>query len=247
MTERLQKIISSAGLMSRRAAEDIIAAGRVTLNGVPARLGDRADAEIDRILVDGKALPSTGEKIYIMLNKPRGYVTTMKDEQGRRDVTALLAGLPARVYPVGRLDMYSEGLLIMTNDGDFANTLMHPSHNFKKTYHTWVKGADIPKSLALLRGPMEIDGYRIKPAEAELLELLPDGARLAISISEGRNRQVRKMCAKAGLRVTRLLRVSEGPLELGGLKTGLWRKLSPEEIERIKPKAENGKDERHGN
>lgn len=247
MTERLQKIISSAGIMSRRAAEDFIAAGRVTLNGVPARLGDRADAEIDRILVDGKALPSTGEKIYIMLNKPRGYVTTMKDEQGRKNVTALLKGLSARVYPVGRLDMYSEGLLIMTNDGDFANILMHPSHNFKKTYHTWVKGADIQKSLALLRSPMEIDGYWIKPAEAELLELLPDGARLAISISEGRNRQVRRMCAKAGLRVTRLLRVSEGPLELGGLKTGLWRKLSPEEVEMIKPKAENGKDERHGN
>ena len=132
MTERLQKIISSAGIMSRRAAEGFIAAGRVTLNGVPARLGDRADAEIDRILVDGKALPSTGEKIYIMLNKPRGYVTTMKDEQGRKNVTALLEGLPARVYPVGRLDMYSEGLLIMTNDGDFANILMHPSHNFKK-------------------------------------------------------------------------------------------------------------------
>ena len=143
MKERLQKIISASGLMSRRAAEELIAAGKVSVNGVTASLGDKAEAETDKILVDGKGLPSAGEKIYIMLNKPRGYVTTLSDEKGRRDVSQLVKELGTRLYPVGRLDMYSEGLLIMTNDGNFANRLMHPSHEIDKTYRTWVTGADI--------------------------------------------------------------------------------------------------------
>lgn len=233
MNERLQKVIASAGLMSRRAAEECIIAGRVSVNGETARLGCRADAEKDRILIDGAPLPHPGERVYIMLNKPRGYVTTMSDEKGRRDVTELVRGVGARVYPVGRLDMYSEGLLIMTNDGKFANTLMHPSHNAAKTYHTWVRGERAEEKLALLRQPMRIDGHTTRGAEVELLSTCRDGALLSITIREGRNRQVRKMCAQAGLKVTRLCRVSEGGLELGGLESGKWRRLSPKEIELV--------------
>ena len=231
MTERLQKIISSSGLMSRRAAEELIAAGKVTVNGVTASTGDKADAEKDCILVDGKALPPAGEKIYIML---KGYVTTLSDEKGRRNVSELVKDVGARLYPVGRLDMYSEGLLIMTNDGNFANRLMHPSHEIDKTYRTWVTGADIGWAVELLRCPMEIDGYLIRPARVDILELQGNSAVLAVTIHEGRNRQVRKMCECAGLKVTRLLRVSEGGVELGTLKSGKWRRLTEEELNRLR-------------
>ena len=234
MKERLQKIISASGLMSRRAAEELIAAGKVSVNGVTAALGDKAEAGVDQILVDGKAVPSTGEKLYIMLNKPRGYVTTLSDEKGRRNVTELVKELGTRLYPVGRLDMYSEGLLLMTNDGDFANRLMHPSHEIDKCYHTWVKGEDMGWAVELLRCPMEIDGYVTSPAEVNILELKGEEALLAITIHEGRNRQVRKMCEAAGLKVTRLMRVSEGGVELGTLKSGKWRRLTEEELDMLR-------------
>ena len=230
MKERLQKLISAAGLMSRRAAEDCIAAGRVTVNGRTAQLGEQADPAADEIRVDGRLLPSGAEKVYIMLNKPRGYVTTLRDEKGRRDVTELLRGVRQRVYPVGRLDMDSEGLLLLTNDGELANALMHPSHEIEKTYEVWVKGSVTDAALAALRQPMELDGYTIRPARAELLETLPEGARLSVTIHEGRNRQVRRMCEQVGLQVTRLRRVSEGSLRLGDLKTGRWRPLTEEEL-----------------
>lgn len=230
MKERLQKIISASGLMSRRAAEELIAAGKVSVNGVTAALGDKAEAGTDRILVDGKALPSAGEKLYIMLNKPRGYVTTLSDEKGRKNVTELVKELGTRLYPVGRLDMYSEGLLLMTNDGDFANRLMHPSHQVDKCYHTWVKGEDMGWAVELLRCPMEIDGYVTSPAQVDILELKGEEALLGITIHEGRNRQVRKMCEAAGLKVTRLMRVSEGGVKLGTLKSGRWRRLTEEEL-----------------
>ena len=230
MKERLQKIICASGLMSRRAAEELIAAGKVSVNGVTAALGDKAEAGIDRILVDGKALPSAGEKLYIMLNKPRGYVTTLSDEKGRKNVSELVKELGTRLYPVGRLDMYSEGLLLMTNDGDFANRLMHPSHQVDKCYHTWVKGEDMGWAVELLRCPMEIDGYVTSPAQVDILELKGEEALLGITIHEGRNRQVRKMCEAAGLKVTRLMRVSEGGVELGTLKSGRWRRLTEEEL-----------------
>ena len=233
MTERLQKIISASGLMSRRAAEDAILAGRVLLNGQMAGLGDRADPACDRIELDGKPLPRAEEKIYVMLNKPRGVVTSLHDEKGRRGVDELVAGLGVRLYPVGRLDMYSEGLLLMTNDGDFANRVMHPSHEVRKTYHTWVKGDRLDEAVKRLRAPMEIDGYRIRPAEVAIAAEYPGGACLAITIHEGRNRQVRKMCAAAGLKVTRLVRTAEGTLALGDLKPGEWRFLSREETEAI--------------
>ena len=239
MTERLQKLISASGLMSRRAAEDAISSGRVTVNGEKAALGAKADPDIDRILVDGKPLPKSGGRVYLMLNKPRGYVTTLHDEKGRKNVTELLKGLSTRVYPVGRLDMYSEGLLLLTNDGDFANAVMHPSHEVSKTYRTWVTGEAPEKAAHALRRPMEIDGYTIRPAGVDIVQCFPGGALLSITIREGRNRQVRKMCEQVGLKVTRLVRVSEGGLQLGDLKSGCWRHLTKEEVRMILSEGEN--------
>lgn len=233
MEERLQKIISASGLMSRRKAEEYISAGRVTLNGRTARLGDKADMDNDTILVDGRELPPSGEKIYIMLNKPKGYVTTLSDEKGRRNVCELVSA-GARVYPVGRLDMYSEGLLILTNDGEFANILMHPSHEVIKTYRTYVTGEDIGYAAELLRCPMELDGYMLSPAEVNIVDCFGTHAVLDISIHEGRNRQVRRMCELAGLKVTKLVRISEGGLKLGDLKPGESRCLTREEIDMLR-------------
>ncbi len=233
MTQRLQKIIAASGLMARRKAEEAIEAGRVTVNGLTARIGDSADPETDAILVDGRALPSAEKKVYIMLNKPRGIVTSLRDEKGRRDVSELVSGIPERLYPVGRLDLDSEGLLLMTNDGELANRLMHPSHEVEKCYRTWVKGENAAEKAALLRRPMEIDGCIVGPAKVEVLETLPDGAVLEITIHEGRNRQVRKMCQQAGLTVTRLCRVREGKLRLGRLKSGQWRYLTAQELREL--------------
>ncbi len=233
MKERLQKLISAAGLMSRRAAEEEIAAGHVLVNGETARLGDRADPETDAIVINGRPLPRREKKLYIMLNKPKGTVTTLRDEKGRRNVTELVKDLGTRVYPAGRLDMYSEGLLVLTNDGEFANRLTHPSANFGKTYHTWVQGEQIEEKLPLLRRPMELDGAVTRPAQAEILARFDRGAVLEITIFEGKNRQIRRMCEQAGLKVTRLLRVREGPLELGELKSGAWRPLTEDEIRQV--------------
>ena len=233
MAERLQKLISSAGLMSRRAAEECILAGRVTVNGSIASLGDKADAATDIIMVDGRALPSANEKMYIMLNKPKGYVCTLNDEQGRRNVTELVNIPNVRLYPVGRLDMYSEGLLLMTNDGDFANRLMHPSYEIRKTYRTWVQGQDVGLAVEYLRAPMEIDEYIVCADFVDIEGVFPGGAVLSITISEGRNRQVRKMCSQCGLKVTKLVRISEGPLDLGELPLGKWRYLEPSELDML--------------
>ncbi len=230
MTERLQKLISASGLMSRRAAEDCISAGRVSVNGKTAELGCKADIEIDNILVDGRPLPSVGDKVYIMLNKPRGYVTTLSDEKGRKNVSELVRDIPQRVYPVGRLDMYSEGLLLLTNDGDFANRMMHPSHEVKKTYMTWVQGDNIDAAAEMLRGPMALDGFMTAGAEVHVRERFDAGAVLEITIHEGKNRQIRRMCEKAGLKVTKLRRISEGGVSLGELKSGKWRRLTEAEL-----------------
>ena len=231
MLERVQKIMAAAGLMSRRAAEEAIRAGRVSVNGKPVSVGDRADPAADDIRLDGKSLKTGEEKIYLALHKPRGVVTTMSDEKGRKNVADLVAGLGARVYPVGRLDLNSEGLLLMTNDGDFANRVTHPSHEIDKCYHTWVSGEQIESAAQRLSRPMTIDGYAIRPAKVKLLRLLGDHeALLSVTIHEGRNRQVRKMCQQVGLRVKRLLRVSEGAVRLGDLPAGKWRSLTEEEI-----------------
>lgn len=229
MKERIQKIISSSGYCSRRAAEQLISEGRVLINGVTAQLGNSADSS-DLITIDGNPLPRAGERTYIMLNKPRGYVTTMSDEQGRKTVEELTREVGVRVYPVGRLDLNSEGLLIMTDDGELANRLMHPSGEIKKTYHVRVRGVNLDSAIDILRSPMEIDGVRIKPAEVSLLKSNELGALLSITISEGRNRQVRKMCTQAELEILRLKRVSEGSLSLGKLPSGKWRYLTADEL-----------------
>ena len=186
--------------------------------------------------MDGKALPSPERKVYIILNKPRGVVSTAEDEQGRRKVTDLLEGLPERVYPVGRLDLDSEGLLLLTNDGDFANRLAHPSHEVEKCYRTWVRGEEPEEAIRRLRLPMELDGHPLRPARVSVREQGEDSAVLEITIHEGRNRQVRRMCEQAGLRVERLCRIREGELRLGGLRPGQWRFLTEEEKKMLEGK-----------
>lgn len=235
MTERLQKILASRGVCSRRKAEEMIAAGRVTCNGVVANLGDSADPDIDEILLDGIALPSQDDYVYIMLNKPRGYVTTLSDEKGRKNAAQLVVDCGKRVYPVGRLDMDSEGLLLFTNDGDFANNLMHPKHEVNKTYRVVVRGYT-DRGLEKLKEPVTLDGYTIRKPDV-LLEhksQTSDRAELLVTIHEGRNRQVRRMCDLAGMKVLRLIRISEGKLQLGRLPSGKWRYLTAEEVEMLR-------------
>lgn len=233
MKERVQKLIASSGLCSRRAAEALIEEGRVSLNGQRVSLGERAGPG-DLVEVDGKPLPTPVGRTYIMLNKPRGYVTTMDDEKGRKTVAMLVEGLEARVFPVGRLDMNSEGLLIMTDDGELANRLTHPSHRKLKTYEVRVRGEALSSALELLKQPMELDGVNVKAKTVSLLSGEGDSSGLvSITIGEGRNRQVRRMCEKAGLQVLRLKRVAEGGLSLGSLRPGTWRFLSPEEIDKL--------------
>lgn len=233
MKERLQKILSARGLASRRKTEEWIVAGRLQVNGRIARLGDSADPDLDEILLDGRPLPSVKEYVYIMLNKPRGYVTTLSDEKGRQNVAQLVADCGVRVYPVGRLDMDSEGLLLLTNDGDFANRLMHPKHEVKKTYEVTVRGYH-PAAPALLRRPVELDGYPIREPQVKLVRAEDDRAKLLVTIHEGRNRQVRRMCEAAGMTVTRLRRIQEGNLRLGNLPLGKWRNLTEDEVAGLK-------------
>ena len=228
MTERLQKILSARGVASRRAAEAMIMDGRVTVNGTVAGLGQTADPQIDEILLDGKPLPSGSEYVYILLHKPRGFVTTLSDEKGRKTAAELVADCGIRVYPVGRLDMDSEGLLLFTNDGEFANRLMHPKHEVQKTYLTWVEGFS-EASLEKLKQPITLDGYRIRAPKVRVVK----PGLLEITIHEGRNRQVRRMCDAAGMHVTRLKRIREGNLSLGDLPLGKWRYLTEEEVKRL--------------
>lgn len=233
MTERLQKILSARGLCSRRKAEEWILAGRVQVNGAVSILGDTADPEVDTILVDGKPLPKQSEYVYIMLNKPRGFVTTLSDEKGRKNAAQLVEDCGVRVYPVGRLDMDSEGLLLFTNDGEFANALMHPRHEVDKTYRVTVLGY-CPENLEKLKRPVTLDGYTIRPPQVRMLKSMGEKAELEVVIHEGRNRQVRRMCAIAGMTVTRLVRTREGKVDLGNLQMGKWRHLTEDEIRLLK-------------
>lgn len=230
MQMRLQKLIAASGYCSRRAAESLISEGRVAVNGAVAAIGQSADDEHDEITIDNIPLRREAERTYIMLNKPRGYVTTMSDEMGRKTVAELTADVGVRVFPVGRLDLDSEGLIIMTDDGELANLLMHPKNEVEKTYHVRARGGDLNKALAFLATPMEIDGKPIKPAKIKLIDASDDNALISVTISEGRNRQVRKMCEMAGLQVLRLKRVSEGGITLGALPTGEWRFLNAKEL-----------------
>ena len=232
MTERLQKILSGRGVCSRRKAEELITAGRVTCNGMVAQLGDAADPEKDEIRVDGKLLPNPQEYVYIVLNKPRGYVTTLSDEKGRPNAAQLI-DCGTRVYPVGRLDLDSEGLLLMTNDGDLMQHLLHPSGEVNKTYHVSVYGpvAGAEKKLSAIT---DLEGEKIRPAQVKVLRKGAEAAELAITIHEGKNRQIRRMCAQCGLTVKRLRRVQEHTLKLGDLAPGKWRHLTAEEVEELK-------------
>ncbi len=232
MKARLQKIISDRGICSRRKAEQMILEGRVLCNGHPAGLGDSADPEADEILLDGKPLPSAGDKVYLMLNKPRGYVTTLSDEKGRPNAAQLVEDCGVRVYPVGRLDMDSEGLLLFTNDGAFANRVTHPRHEVEKTYHVLVRGY-YGEALSLLERRVTLDGYRIRTPQIKLLSAENGRAKLSVTIHEGRNHQVRKMCAMAGLTVLRLKRIREDGISLGDLPSGKWRYLTAEELKKL--------------
>lgn len=236
MKERIQKILSQRGVASRRQAEQMMLDGRISCNGAVCALGDVADADTDTLLLDGKPLPSKGKSVYIMLNKPKGYVTTLSDEKNRKNVAQLVAQCGARVYPVGRLDMDSEGLLLLTNDGDFANRIMHPRGCVDKIYSVEVKGYT-PQRLEQLKKPIYLDGYRIAPPQVNLVSSDQDLATIRIAIHEGRNRQVRRMCARAGMQVKRLIRIQEGTLRLGNLPSGMWRFLTADELEAMQDEA----------
>lgn len=234
MRDRLQKIIAASGHCSRRSAEQLIAQGRVTVNNTVAVLGDRCNPELDVVKIDGKPIADAEKLVYIMLNKPRGYLSTLSDDRGRKTVAQLVSDVRERVYPVGRLDYDSEGLLLMTNDGAIAKKLTHPQHEIKKTYKVVVTGKNITQGVERLSGEFELDGYKLKPTEIWLDSEKPDRSVLLVTIGEGRNRQIRRMCEIAKLDVLRLQRISEGKLKLGGLKSGDWRYLSDKEITYLK-------------
>ena len=237
MKERLQKILSSAGICTRRAAETYIKEGRVKVNGNKANLGESADPEQDEILVDGRVIGKrTRRMVYIMLNKPRGYVTTLSDEAERKTVADLIRDVPERVYPVGRLDMHSEGLLLLTNDGQLAHNLMHPSHEVYKEYLVKLTPDEegLPSPEKPLSGVIELDGERLLPAKCRLLTKTENGYIMTIAIRQGKNRQIRRMCAKCGYTVNSLKRVSEGDVKLGELPSGRWRYLTEAEVRYLK-------------
>lgn len=225
--ERIQKLIARSGLCSRRKAEELILAGRVTVNGKTVTLGESAE-ESDLVRVDGAPLTLQKERTVILLNKPAGYVTTMRDEKGRRCVAELVRDVPARVYPVGRLDMYSEGLLVITDDGELANTLEHPSHRVEKEYLVRVEGEQSDRAEAL-EGPIELDGTKVR-AKVRVLSSDSASTLMSVTITEGKNRQIRRMCDLCGLHVLKLKRIREGELSLGDLRPGKWRPLSEAEL-----------------
>lgn len=233
MTERLQKILSGRGICSRRKAEEYITAGRVTVNGQTAALGDRADPEKDVVALDGKEVIRPGQRTVLMLYKPRGVVTTLSDEKGRKNVADLVKDCPVRVWPVGRLDMDSEGLLLLTDDGELTNTLIHPRHEVEKEYLVWVTGFT-PEGAERLTRPMTLDGQDLRPAKVKVIRREGERTLLSVTIHEGKNRQVRRMCAFCGMTVRRLKRVREGRLHLDrGLRPGQWRPLTQEELDSL--------------
>lgn len=240
---RLQKYLADMGLMSRRAAEKEILRGAVLVNGERVELGTKVDPDTDEIVYNGRAIkPGFKHYVYIMLNKPRGYVTTASDEKGRPTVVELVAEVGERVYPVGRLDMDSDGLLLLTNDGDLANKLTHPKHEIPKIYHVEVEGVVDKYKIRELSSPMEIDGYEIQPVHTEVHSIKKDARRgdlttLRMELYEGRNRQIRKMCEKCELKVKRLTRVAIGDIKLQNLKSGAWRHLTKTQVEYLKNKS----------
>lgn len=233
---RIQKVLSEQGIVSRRKAEEWIEQGKIKVNGRPASLGQKINPNRDVVTIDGERVyfQKSSQKYYIMLHKPRGYVTTMNDELGRKCVAELVEDVPERVYPIGRLDKDSEGMLLFTNDEDFANLIMHPSHHVSKTYRVTVRPDISDAQVIQLSTGVVIDGKKTSPAHVTVLEKAPGRVVLQVVIYEGRNRQVRKMCEAVGLEVARLKRTAIGPLKLGMLAPGKWRELRPGEIGMIR-------------
>ena len=228
---KIQKYFTDCGVMSRRAAELEIKKGNVKVNGVVAEIGMRVNPEDDVITHLGKEIrPLSTENVYVMLNKPRGIVTTMSDEKGRFTVADLVKGVGARVYPVGRLDMDSDGLLLLTNDGNLANKLTHPKHDIPKIYRVTVEGEISDEALALLRSPLVIDEYEILPVKVDVISREKECSVIKMTLFEGRNRQIRKMCEIAELKIKRLCRTAIGELKLGELEVGKWRFLTDDEV-----------------
>ena len=237
---RLQKFFTDNKIMSRRSAEKVIEAGNVKVNGITARLGDKVDPEKDTVTYNGKIIKNIAEKKrYIMLNKPLGYVSTASDEKGRQTVLDLVTDVGERIYPVGRLDMYSEGLLILTNDGELTNRLTHPKNNMSKVYSVIIKGDISPEQLSTLTSPMEIDGYKLKPVKVRIISQKNGATNTLFTLNEGRNRQIRKMCEKCGLTIMRLTRIAIGKLKLNDLERGKWRELTDNEVAYLSGKSEN--------
>ncbi len=236
MQERLQKILAQAGYGSRRACEEFIIAGRVRVNGRVAELGQKADASIDKITFDGNPLPKMERLVYIALHKPRFVLSTVEAEEGdARETVRDLVDVRERVYPVGRLDLESEGLVLLTNDGDLANRLTHPRYGHKKEYRVLVaKRPDEEQLSTWRRGVILEDGYKTAPADVSLIETQGKGAWLRVVMGEGRKRQIREIGALLGLPVVRIVRVRIGSLRLGNLKSRAWRFLSEEEVEALK-------------
>lgn len=239
---RLQKFLAENGVASRRKSEELIERGKVKVNGHPAFLGDKVDPKRDLVTVSGERIvPVSSGNIYIMLNKPRGYVTTMSDEMGRKCVAELIEDIEERLFPVGRLDRDSEGLLLFTNDGEFANMMTHPSMHISKTYRVTVKPAATEEQLVELSSGVVIDGKKTLPASIQVLSGDSSRSVLQITIHEGRNRQIRKMCESVGLETVRLKRISIGALKLGGLSVGTYRELKKEEVAALKRSAQKAK------
>lgn len=234
MAERLQKIIAQAGLASRREAEKWIEQGKVFLNGHPAKLGDRADLTVDQIRVNGKDLTTVEEKVTVLLNKPRGYVSTLKDPEGRRLVTDLVADIPQRLFPVGRLDYNTEGLILLTNDGVLAQRVSHPSHHIEKTYLVKVRGLLTVKMVKRLELGLILEDGKTAPAKVANIRTSGSNCWFELTLHEGRNRQVRRMCDVLGLSVVRLKRIRLGFLDLNNTTTGCYRHLTTGEINRLK-------------
>lgn len=235
MEIRLQKYFTDCGVLSRRAAEAEIAAGRVRVNGEVAQVGTKIDPATDTVTYKGKVVePKTERGIYVMLNKPRGYVTTLSDDRGRKCITELIADIEERIYPVGRLDMDSDGLLLLTNDGELTNFLTHPKHEIPKIYHVKVKGKLTPEQIREIGKPIEIDGMTTKPVRVTLISTDRESSTLEMVLYEGRNRQIRRMCEARDVEILRLCRVAIGTITLGNLTPGKWRYLSHAQVEYLK-------------
>ncbi len=230
---RLHKFISACGYVSRRKAEELIASGYVLVNGKKAFVGDKIDPKCDDIRVSGKKLFLPDKHFYIMLNKPRGYITTMSDDRGRKCVASLVKDAGDALFPVGRLDKDSQGLLLFTTDGEFANSVMHPSYQIPKTYRVTVSPSISEEQMRILMDGVELDGKLTKPLKVRILKKGEERDALEIVVSEGRNREIRRMCEKIGLSVRLLNRTAIGTLRLGDLRPGIWRHLAEDEIEAL--------------